>query len=185
MANPCVKVRITLHDLGWYERVLATKQLIWGRVVKKVFPHLQLAARFPLAGLFQPLVSMQAGVQWLEQGSQVDSTPDHFLLLLICHGKGLNLMRAGTAGGIAISGLISYCSTLENTFYHSSKEECFLLQLRTNPIVVNLSDDALQLHALLLHQKLPLVLLLVPVPRELADVLALGQLPAQHWQPLL
>ena len=32
-------------------------------------------------------MSMQAGFRWLEQGSQVDSTTDHFLVLLIQHGE--------------------------------------------------------------------------------------------------
>ena len=43
---------------------------------------------------------MQTGFQWLELGSQVDSTTDHFYQLLIQHGEDLNTMRAEQAGVI-------------------------------------------------------------------------------------
>ena len=54
--------------------------------------------------IYQLLISVQAGFQWLELGSQVDSISFHFLLLPIQYREVQNTMRAELAGLIANSG---------------------------------------------------------------------------------
>ena len=57
------------------------------------FPVFSLLLAF-LWLVFQPLISMHTGFQWLELGSLVDSTTDHFYLLLIQLGENLSTMCA-------------------------------------------------------------------------------------------
>ena len=53
-------------------------------------------------------------VRWLGLGSQVDSTTDHFLLLLVHHREDLNMIGAELAGVITNSGLMWYYVSTSN-----------------------------------------------------------------------
>ena len=87
--------------------------------------HLLHAVHFPPPDLSQLLISLQTG---LELGSQVDSTADQFLLLLIQHREGLNTMWAELAVVKGTQGFIKIIYTV-----NSKEETSFAICIGVEP----------------------------------------------------